>query len=66
MTAARTHSQHRLAEGLYDPAFEHDSCGVAFVATLTGIPSNAIVRPGAGGVTQPGPSRGGRIRSEDR
>ena len=46
MTAARTHSQHRLAEGLYDPAFEHDSCGVAFVATLTGIPSNAIVAQG--------------------
>jgi len=35
-----------LAEGLYDPAFEHDSCGVAFVATLTGIPSNTIVAQG--------------------
>src|SRR4249919_4031654 len=46
MTAAQAHSQHRLAEGLYDPAFEHDSCGVAFVATLTGIPSNAIVAQG--------------------
>jgi len=46
MTAAHEHSNHRLAEGLYDPAFEHDSCGVAFVATLTGIPSNAIVTQG--------------------
>ncbi len=26
--------------GLYDPAFEHDSCGVAFVARLDGIPSH--------------------------
>ena len=26
--------------GLYDPAFEHDSCGVAFVARLNGIPSH--------------------------
>jgi glutamate synthase (NADPH/NADH) large chain len=25
--------------GLYDPRFEHDACGVAFVATLTGEPS---------------------------
>ncbi len=26
--------------GLYDPAFEHDSCGVAFVAKLDGIASH--------------------------
>ncbi|MGB2969816.1 MAG: glutamate synthase large subunit [Candidatus Nanopelagicales bacterium] len=31
------------AQGLYDPAFEHDACGVAFVATLTGVPSHQIV-----------------------
>ena len=30
--------------GLYDPAFEHDACGVAFVATMTGQPSHAIVQ----------------------
>ena len=29
--------------GLYDPAFEHDACGVAFVATMTGEPSHEIV-----------------------
>src|SRR3954451_12908977 len=29
--------------GLCDPRFEHDACGVAFVATLTGAPSRAIV-----------------------
>ena len=30
--------------GLYDPAFEHDACGVAFVATMTGEPSHEIVQ----------------------
>ncbi len=36
----------RRPEGLYDPAFEHDACGVAFVATLTGVPAHAIVAQG--------------------
>ncbi|MBU6214131.1 MAG: glutamate synthase large subunit, partial [Actinomycetales bacterium] len=31
------------AQGLYDPAREHDACGVAFVATLTGQPSHSII-----------------------
>ncbi|KRA37333.1 MULTISPECIES: glutamate synthase large subunit [unclassified Nocardioides] len=30
-------------EGLYDPRHEKDACGVAFVATLTGIASHDIV-----------------------
>jgi glutamate synthase domain-containing protein 2/glutamate synthase domain-containing protein 1/glutamate synthase domain-containing protein 3 len=29
--------------GLYDPAFEHDSCGVAFVARLNGIPTHETI-----------------------
>src|SRR4051794_40628792 len=33
----------RPAQGLYDPRFEHDACGVAFVATLTGESSHDIV-----------------------
>ncbi|SDT40747.1 glutamate synthase large subunit [Microlunatus soli] len=33
-------------QGLYNPEFEHDACGVAFVATLTGVPSHAIVEQG--------------------
>jgi glutamate synthase (NADPH) large chain len=33
-------------QGLYDPANEHDACGVAFVATLTGEASHDIVRKG--------------------
>ena len=28
------------AVGLYDPAYEHDSCGVAFVARLDGMASH--------------------------
>src|SRR3954451_9530835 len=31
-------------QGLYDPANEHDACGVAFVADMHGRRSNAIVR----------------------
>src|SRR4051812_42424794 len=31
-------------QGLYDPRHEHDACGVAFVATLTGEASHDIVR----------------------
>src|SRR6187399_2744168 len=31
--------------GLYDPAFEHDACGVGFVARLDGVPTHeAVVR----------------------
>ncbi|HXR69743.1 glutamate synthase central domain-containing protein, partial [Actinocrinis sp.] len=31
------------AQGLYDPRAEKDACGVAFVATLTGVASHTIV-----------------------
>ncbi len=33
-------------QGLYDPAQEHDACGVAFVVDLKGRPSRAIVSHG--------------------
>jgi glutamate synthase (NADPH/NADH) large chain len=36
----------RPAQGLYDPSFEHDACGVAFVAQLSGKPSHDIVAKG--------------------
>ena len=29
--------------GMYDPAFEHDACGVGFIAHLRGEKSRAIV-----------------------
>ena len=31
-------------QGLYDPAFEHDACGIALVADLHGRKSHALVR----------------------
>lgn len=33
-------------QGLYNPEFEHDSCGVGFVANIKGIKSHEIVRNG--------------------
>lgn len=32
------------AQGLYDPRYEHDACGVGFVATLSGEASHALVQ----------------------
>ncbi len=31
-------------QGLYDPAFEHDSCGVGFVCDIKGRKSNSIIQ----------------------
>src|SRR6266404_2813437 len=31
-------------EGLYDPQFEHDSCGVGFVVNIKGRKSHAIIQ----------------------
>ena len=32
------------SKGLYDPAHEHDSCGVGFIARLDGVPNHSIVK----------------------
>ncbi len=32
-----------LAQGLYDPAYEHDSCGIGFIAHLDGQPRHSLV-----------------------
>ena len=37
------HNQYPAPHGLYDPRFEHDSCGVSFVANVLGKPSRSIV-----------------------
>ncbi|MCZ7413710.1 glutamate synthase large subunit [Streptomyces sp. WMMC897] len=34
---------HPAKQGLYDPRYEHDACGVGFVATLTGEASHQLV-----------------------
>ncbi len=46
----RTHSQTGLPapQGLYDPRFEHDACGVSFVANMKGVVSRSIVAMGLG------------------
>ena len=43
---AETSMPARPAQGLYDPSFEHDACGVAFVAQLSGEASHDIVAKG--------------------
>jgi len=36
-------SNYPAAQGLYDPAQEHDACGVAMVATLNKVATHEIV-----------------------
>ncbi len=47
MTSVTSHrmpfSARPDATGLYDPRAEHDACGVAFVATMSGVASHQIV-----------------------
>lgn len=43
MSRSLHHAAAPQATGLYDPAAEHDACGVAFVATLRGTPGRDIV-----------------------
>ena len=38
--------QPRLDGGLYDPSFEHDSCGVGLIAALDGTPRRDVVEAG--------------------
>lgn len=40
------HNHFPPAQGLYDPAFEHDACGVGFVCNIKGLKSHAIVQQG--------------------
>ncbi|MEE2045924.1 hypothetical protein Q7689_21530, partial [Nocardiopsis tropica] len=41
-SSVRTNAES-TSQGLYDPTFEHDACGVGFVADLTGRRSHDIV-----------------------
>ncbi|WP_344562619.1 glutamate synthase large subunit [Streptomyces axinellae] len=36
-------AHHPAKQGMYDPRYEHDACGVGFVATLTGEASHTLV-----------------------
>src|SRR5262245_11418106 len=44
MTQPRTGFGPPLAQGLYDPRYEHDACGVGFVVDIKGRKSPMIVR----------------------
>jgi glutamate synthase domain-containing protein 2/glutamate synthase domain-containing protein 1/glutamate synthase domain-containing protein 3 len=39
-------TQSRVSRGLYDRFYEHDSCGVGFVADVQGTSSHTIIRQG--------------------
>ena len=66
MTTPALHAGQRPAEGLYDPAHEHDACGVGFVVDIKGRKSHAIVRQGHPGPGQPPPPRRLRLRAQHR
>ena len=40
------HGNLPKTKGLYDPRFEHSSCGVGFVCNIKGAPSNDIIKQG--------------------
>ena len=48
MAVVKADPRELAAGGLYDPRFEHDSCGVGFLVNVDGTRSHAIV---AGGIT---------------
>lgn len=37
---------HKMKQGLYDPQFEHDSCGVGFIVNVDGTSSHDIISDG--------------------
>ncbi len=46
LPASRAEVESLAANGLYDPAQEHDACGVGFVAHIKGHKAHAIVKQG--------------------
>jgi len=40
------HYQQLPPQGLYDPRFEHDACGVGFIVHMNGQKSHEIVEQG--------------------
>ena len=41
-------------QGLYDPRFEHDACGVSFVVDMHGRPTHRMVELGLGELDKSG------------
>ena len=42
----------RIAKGLYDPAFERDSCGFGLIANLDDLPSHWVVKTAIAALTR--------------
>ena len=42
----KNYSKNKDLKGLYDPSFEHDACGLGFVANIKGIKSHKIIEDG--------------------
>ncbi len=61
-----THGTHPPKQGLYDPRYEHDSCGVGFVVDLKSRKSHTHRRAGAADPGQPGAPRRLRLREGHR
>ena len=61
-----THGMTPSKQGLYDPRYEHDSCGVGFVVDLKSRKSHSHRRAGLADPAQPGAPRRLRLREEHR
>ena len=61
-----THAMNPPKQGLYDPRYEHDSCGVGFVVDLKDRKSHDIVGQALQILMQPGAPRRLRLREEHR
>jgi len=46
ITEKKRYGRFPAAQGLYDPKYEHDSCGVGFVVNIDGMKSHAIIKNG--------------------
>ena len=62
----RRNAEHLAASGLYDPADEHDACGVGLVSAIDGKPRREVVELGDRGAQVGVASRRGRRRRQDR
>ena len=61
-----TFSAVPAAQGMYDPAFEKDACGLAMVATLRGTAGHDIIDLGARRAAQPRAPRRRRLGRRHR
>ena len=69
--SARSHPSNRRTgapgpQGLYDPRFEHDACGVGFVVDIKGRKFTSDPRAGHPGPGEPRPPRRLRRRAQHR